>query len=226
MRMMKTTLLIPTLNEIDSMKLIMPRVKQSWVDEIIVVDGGSSDGTVEYAEQSGYKVVSPKARGLVPQLNEAFKVAQGDVIVLFSPDGNSIPELIPALIQKIHDGYDMVIASRYTKGAKSFDDDFFTRIGNFAFTRIVNMLFRTKYTDVLVIFRAFRKDILTKIQIDLDEDIDLQLCIKCGKKKLKVAEIPGDEPKRVGGVRKMKIMRSGWELVWTIYKESFSKKPA
>jgi glycosyltransferase involved in cell wall biosynthesis len=223
MSIMKTTLLIPTLNEIDCMKIIMPRVKQSWVDEIIVVDGGSNDGTVEYAKKSGYKVVSPKVRGLVHQLNEAFKVAQGDTIVLFSPDGNSIPELIPSLINKINEGYDMVIASRYAKGAKSYDDDFLTGIGNFVFTRIVNICFRTQYTDVLVIFRAFRKDILKTIKIDLDEDIDLQLCIQCGKKKLKVAEIPGDEPKRVGGVRKMKIMRNGWELVRTIYKESFSK---
>jgi len=220
---MKTTLLVPTLNEIDSMKIILPRVKKSWVDEIIVVDGGSDDRTVEYAEKSGYKVVSPQVRGLVPQLNEAFKVAEGDIIVLFSPDGNSIPELIPSLIEKINEGYDMVIASRYAKGAKSYDDDFLTGIGNFVFTRIVNILFRAKYTDVLVIFRAFRKDILQHIKLDLNEDIDLQLCIKCAKKKLKVAEIPGDEPKRVGGVRKMKVMRTGCELVRTIYKEYFSK---
>ncbi|MBI5570915.1 MAG: glycosyltransferase family 2 protein [Desulfomonile tiedjei] len=224
MKALKTTLLIPTLNEVDSMKIIMPRVQSNWVDEILVVDGGSDDGTVEYARQNGYHVVSPQVRGLVPQLDEAFKLAQGDIIVLFSPDGNSIPELIPKVIDKIHEGYDMVIVSRYADGAKSYDDDCLTAIGNFVFTRMVNLRFGTTYTDVLVIFRAFRKDILNTITIDPDEDIDLQLSIKCGKTKLKVAEIPGDEPKRVAGVRKMKIMKTGWELLRTLYKESFSKR--
>lgn len=216
---MKTTLLVPTLNEIEGMKKIMPEIKKSWVDEIIIVDGGSTDGTVEYAKKKGYFVFAPKVKGLVSQLNEAFKIANGNIIILFSPDGNCIPEIIPPLIKKVKEGNDMVIVSRYTGKAKSYDDDFFTRIGNFLFTGTVNLFFRAKYTDVLVIFRAFRKDILKKINIDVKEDIDLQLAIKCAKKKLKVADIPGDEPKRVGGERKMKIAKTGFELLRALFRE-------
>lgn len=219
---MRTTLLIPTLNEIDGMRAIMPRIKREWVDEIVIVDGGSKDGTLQYAKKHGYRVMAPQAKGLVPQLKESFKSARGDVILLFSPDGNSIPELIPALINKMKEGYDMAVVSRYTQGAKSHDDDFFTRIGNFLFTRLVNLFFGAKYSDVLVIFRAFRKDILKKINIDEGEDIDLQLCIRCAKKKLKVVDIPGDEPRRIGGKRKISIVRTGFGLFMTLVKEIFN----
>jgi len=219
---MKTTLLVPTLNEFESMQIIMPRIKKEWVDEILVVDGGSDDGTVEYSKKNGYKVISPKVKGLTAQLNEGFKIAKGEIIMMFSPDGNSIPELIPSLIKKMQEGHDMVIVSRYAKGAKSFDDDFFTRIGNFMFTKMVNLFFRAKYTDVLVIFRAFRKDILKKIKIDVTEDIDLQLSIKCAKKKLRVADIPGDEPKRVGGERKISVLGTGSGLIVAFFKELFN----
>ena len=53
---MKTTLLVLTLNEIDGMKVIMPRIKNIWVDQIIIVDGGSTDGTQEWARKNGYQV--------------------------------------------------------------------------------------------------------------------------------------------------------------------------
>jgi len=122
----------------------------------------------------------------------------------------------------MHEGYDMVIVSRYANGAKSYDDDFFTRIGNFLFTKMVNLSFGAKYTDVLVIFRAFRKDILEKVKIDVTEDIDIQLAIKCAKKKLKVTDIPGDEPKRVGGVRKISVLGTGFGLFVAYFKELFN----
>lgn len=83
------------------------------------------------------------------------------------------------------------------------------------------MFYRTNFTDVLVIFRAFRKDILKKIKIDVKEDIDMQLCIKCAKKKFKVVDIPGDEPKRIGGKRKIGVIKTGFELLVTFFKEVF-----
>src|SRR5256885_16152765 len=119
----KITLLIPTLNEIDGMKAVMPHVKKEWVYEILVLDGGSTDGTVEYAKSKGYRVVMQKSKGITNASREGIKAAKGDYIVAFSPDGNSLPEAIPALVKKISEGYDMVIGSRYLKGAKSEDDD-------------------------------------------------------------------------------------------------------
>src|SRR4051794_10668322 len=98
---MKTTLLIPTLNEIVGMKAIMPKIKREWVDEIVVVDGNSKDGTFEYAKEQGYIAIRQKKPGLTQSYYEALEVATGDVFLTFSPDGNSLPELIPSIIAKM-----------------------------------------------------------------------------------------------------------------------------
>ncbi|MCX5680916.1 MAG: glycosyltransferase family 2 protein, partial [Candidatus Omnitrophica bacterium] len=60
---MKVTLFIPTLNEAEGMKAIMPRIKKEWYDQILIVDGQSTDGTIEYVKQQGYQLVIQKKKG-------------------------------------------------------------------------------------------------------------------------------------------------------------------
>lgn len=219
---MKVTLLIPTLNEIDGMREIMPRIKNEWVDQVIVVDGGSVDGTVEYAKEHGYFVLLQKTKGLCNAYREALDFATGDIVITFTPDGNSLPELIPPLIEKMKEGYDMVIVSRYLNGAKSYDDDAITRFGNWMFTSMINILFGSHYTDTLVGFRAWKKDLfkLAKGNTKL-ESFEPYSAIICAKLKLRVAEIPGDEPKRIGGIRKMRPFINGLQVLRIILKQVF-----
>ena len=77
----KITLFVPTLNEIDGMRAVMPRVKKGWVDEILVLDGGSTDGTVEYARSRGYRVVMQKSKGITNASREGIQHAHGDYII-------------------------------------------------------------------------------------------------------------------------------------------------
>ena len=98
---MRTTLLIPTLNEIEGMKVIMPKIHKDWVDEIVVADGGSTDGTYEYAKAQGYKVFRQTGKGIPNAYREALPQTIGDIIITFSPDGNSLAEKIPELIEKM-----------------------------------------------------------------------------------------------------------------------------
>lgn len=217
---MKTTLFVPTLNEIEGMKIIMPLLRKRWVDEILVLDGGSTDGTIEYARSHGYQVIMQKSKGITNAYREGLKVAKGDYIVTFSPDGNSLPEVIPELVKKIKEGYDMVIASRYARGAKSEDDDPVTAFGNWMFTKIINICFGGHYTDTLVMLRAFRKDIAQNIHISFPRaGMEPALSIRCAKQKLKVTEIPGSEPKRIGGKRKMSPILNGLDIFRLIFSE-------
>ncbi len=231
---MKVTLLVMSLNEIDGMKVIMPRIKKDWVDQIILVDGGSTDGTIEWAREQGYFVYVQKQKGVRQAYCEALPYVEGDVIITFSPDGNSIPELIPQLVEKMRDGYDMVIASRYLEDAKSEDDDLITGFGNWLFTKTVRWLFGGNITDVMVILRAYRKQIIYDLELDRDKwyktpetiffckiSWEPLLSARAAKFKLKVAEIAGDEPFRIGGERKLRIWRWGAAYYYQIWREYF-----
>ena len=165
---MKTTLLVFALNEINGMKTIMPKIENDWCEQIIIVDGGSTDGTREWAEENGYEVYVQQKKGLRHAYTEVWEMITGDIVITFSPDGNSIPELIPKLINKMKDNYDMVIVSRYLDEAKSDDDDFITAFGNWFFTKTVNLLYGGNYTDVMIMYRAIRKDLAS--ELDLLED--------------------------------------------------------
>ena len=231
---MKVTLLVPTLNEVDGMKSIMPKVKKEWVDQILVVDGQSTDGTIEYAQQQGYELVIQKKRGMRNAYMEALPHVKGDVILTFSPDGNSIPELIPDCINKMKEGYDMVIVSRYAKGAKSYDDDAVTGFGNWLFTTTINLLHGHHYTDAMVIYRAYKKNLIVDLDLDKDSSYAFEeklfgtnisweplLSVRCAKRKLKTADIPGDEPAREGGDRKLQVLRWGAAYMFEVIREVF-----
>src|SRR4030095_4221577 len=146
---MKTTLVIMSLKEIVGMKAIMPQIDPSWCEQIVVVDGGSTDGTVEWALAQGYTVVRQQTTGIRQGYKEAWPHLTGDIVITFSPDGNSLASKIPDLIKKMHEGYDMVIGSRYLADATSDDDDLMTGFGNWLFTKTVNVLFSGSYTDVM-----------------------------------------------------------------------------
>jgi len=231
---MTVTLLLPTLNEVDGMKAIMPKIKPEWYDQLLIIDGQSTDGTIEYVKQQGYELVIQQKKGMRHAYMEALPHVRGDVILTFSPDGNSIPELIPACIEKLNEGNDMVIVSRYKDEAKSYDDDAVTSFGNTLFTTMINLLHGAHYTDAMVIFRAYRKSLIQELDLDKDESYEFEerlfktnisweplLSIRAAKRGLKVAEIPGDEPAREGGERKLQVMRWGAAYMWEVFREIF-----
>jgi len=216
------TLLVLTLNELDGMKEIMPKVNAGIFKQIIVVDGGSTDGTIEWSEQNGYQVYVQKQAGFRHAYNEVLPLVEGDIVVTFSPDGNSIPELLPDLVAEMENDYDMVIVSRYLESAKSDDDDVVTGFGNWLFTRTINFLHRAKFTDAMVIYRAYKKSVIDDLRLTDDSAYryveklyntkiswEPLLSVRAAKKKLKIKEIPGDEPPRIGGERKLKILKWG-----------------
>ena len=231
---MKVTLLIPTLNEVNGMKAIMPKIKPEWYDQLLIVDGQSSDGTIEYCKEKGYPIVIQKKRGMRNAYMESWPHITGDIVLTFSPDGNSIPELIPECIKKMKEGYDMVIVSRYAEGAKSYDDDAVTAFGNKLFTTFINLLHGARYTDAMVIYRAYRRDLIYELDLDKDSSHEFEekifktnisweplLSIRAAKRKLKISEIPGDEPAREGGERKLQVLRWGAAYMFQVFREIF-----
>lgn len=221
-----TTLLMPTINEIVGLKQVMPQIPPGWIDQIILLDGGSTDGTVEWSREQGYDVVIQEKRGLINAYRQVYPLIKGEVLITFSPDGNSVADRIPPLVEKMAEGYDMVIVSRYKDGAKSEDDTFQTGWGNWVFTTLINTLFgtgfRTPYTDAMVIYRAYKTSLIKDLGLLTDGYIEKRykhmvsweplLSMRAAKKRLKIGEIPGDEPPRVGS--EGKCAHYSWGMVY------------
>lgn len=235
---LKTTLLVLTLNEVDGVKLILPKIDVSLFDQILIVDGGSNDGTVEWSRANGYTVYEQKRRGIRFAYLEVLPFIQGDVIVTFSPDGNCPPEILHSLMREVSKGRDLVIASRYMFTRRSEDDSWLTAFGNWLFTKTVNWLHKGRYSDCMTIYRAFKKEIVYRLDLHLDESYALPeklfgtvisweplMAVRAAKCGLSVSEVPAREPARIAGVRKLQIWRWGAAYYFQFLHEIWKWKP-
>lgn len=229
---MTTTLLALTLNEIEGVKAIMPQIDRSWCEQIIVVDGGSTDGTIEWCRENGYEVYVQKAKGIRFAYLEVLPYVKGDIILSISPDGNCPVQAIPLLLQKMTQGYDLVIGSRYLGDATSDDDDIVTAFGNWLFTKTVNLLHGGNYTDAMVIYRAFRHQLVYELDLDKEESYRLPerlfrtvmsweplMSVRAAKAHMKIAEVGVGEPARIGGERKLQVLRWGGAYYFQFWRE-------
>ncbi|HEY3490943.1 MAG TPA: glycosyltransferase family 2 protein [Candidatus Deferrimicrobiaceae bacterium] len=232
---MTVTLLILSLNEIEGLKALSPLIRREWVDQILLVDGQSTDGSAEYAREIGYEVYVQKKRGLRAAYQEAWPLIRGDYVITFSPDGNSPPEYIPQLVDKAREGYDMVIGSRYFGDATSEDDDLVTGFGNWLFTRAINLLHGGHYTDAMTIYRIYRTSLFRTLRLDEDATyepyekafftrigVEPILSVRAAKARLKIADIACPEPKRIGGERKLQVVRWGLAYMSQVILEKFT----
>ena len=217
---MSIVLLVLTLNEIDGMKKIMPKMKKEWVDDIIVVDGGSTDGTIEEAKRQGFKLIYQKNKGHGGGILVGVENTNHDAIIFFGPDGNHELEEIPILIKKFKEGYDQVLISRFGKGSINKDANFLEWFGNKMFAFLTNAFFGGNYTDTLNESRIISRKAFEELKFDaLKMDSTQQMSIRGLKKKQKIFEIVGNEGERIGGKKKMKPLQVGATLSWQIIKE-------
>ena len=217
---MTIALLITTLNEVTGVKKVVPRIKKEWVDEILFVDGGSTDGTIEEAEKMGFKVIIQKQKGLGAAIIEGVNTIKSDNFILFGPDGNDEPEKIPQIIQNFKEGYDQVAATRFGKGSVNLDAGKIDTFGNKMFAFLVNAFFGGHLTDCLVELRIMSKKTFQELNFDEMSLIAIQqMCIRGLKKRQHIYEIIGNEGERMGGIRKMKPLPVGASLSLEIIKE-------
>jgi glycosyltransferase involved in cell wall biosynthesis len=236
---MKTTLIALTLNEVEGCKAVMPQINLARFDQVLILDGGSKDGTVEWCREQGYEVYIQKKKGIRHAYLEALPLIKGDIIVTISPDGNCPAEAVSEVLDKALEGYDLVIGSRYYAGAKSEDDGWVTGFGNWLFTRTVNLLHGGSYTDAMVIFRAFTKKLIYELDLHREDAYTLPeklfstvisweplMAVRAAKAKKRIADVAVGEPPRIGGVRKLQILRWGAAYYFQFWRELWFWTPA
>ena len=182
---------IPAYNESKYVGTIVLSTRQ-YVDEVIVVDDGSTDNTVEIARLAGAEVVQhPRNRGygaaIQTILDEARK-RDPDILVILDADAQHNPKEIPNLLKPISEGYDLVIGSRKKQANKI---PLYRRVGQRVISRSVNVLSNDQLTDSECGFRAFsRKAIAT---LNLKENgmaISAETVAEAARRNLKIAEVP------------------------------------
>jgi len=217
---MSVIVFVLTLDEIDGVSEIMPKIKKEWADKIIFVDGGSTDGTIEKAKELGFEVIHQKNQGEGNACRVGTDATESDFVMFFSPDGNDVPDDTPKLIEKTNEGHDIVHISRFGKNSVSEDANWLDRFGNNMFTFLVNTFFGGNYSDALNGFRIIKRKIWDGLKTDAQYlNIEQQTCIRLAKLKIPIFEIDGKEPKRIGGERKMRPLTTGAQLSYQIIKE-------
>jgi glycosyltransferase involved in cell wall biosynthesis len=160
------TVVVPTLNEAANIGWVLGRLPVE-VDEIILVDGRSTDGTVEVARQvrPDLVLVSQPARGKGAAVLTGMGMATGDIVIMIDADGSMDPAEIPALVGALFAGADLVKGSRASSGGDSLDISPVRRLGNWALTRTANRVYRQRWRELCYGYAAFWRDVLPVLGI-------------------------------------------------------------
>src|SRR5690349_9379027 len=151
------SVVIPTLNESPNLPLVLPYLPLDWIDEVILVDGRSTDNTAETAQRllPSIHVVFEQRPGKGAAMQAGFMAAHGDIIVTMDADGSNDPREIPRLVQALLEGADFVKGSRFAPGGGTTDMPRFRKLGNRALGAAANFLFNGNYTDLCYGYHAF-----------------------------------------------------------------------
>ncbi len=233
---MKVSVIVPTLNEAGSIEKVLSDVAKENVNEILVVDGHSTDGTIEIVKNMGHRVILQKKKGLGDAIKEGIENTEGDIVIIVDADGSHNTRDISKLVRKIYEGYDLVVASRYISGPRikgllfpdrqssSYDDTFIREIGNRFFTYLCRKIYHLEIHDILMGFKAFRRSIFKKIKLsESGQQFDAEIVIKAKKAGFKIGEIPTVEHKRCYGKSKLSVPYHGFKILWVIIREMFSE---
>ena len=222
-RKYSVSLVIPTLNEARNLPLVLPYIPFDWVDEVILVDGCSTDNTVKTARQllPDIKVVLEERPGKGAALQAGYSAATGDMIVLLDADGSNDPREIPRFVQALLEGADFVKGSRFAPMGGTTDMPRLRKLGNWGFVVLVNLLFSMRFTDLAYGYHAFWRHILDSIDFTgIDGfEIDAALYLRALRGGLRLVEVPSFEGPRFYGEGKLQTFPDGWKVLRTIVKE-------
>ncbi len=222
---MKTSIVIPTKNEARMIKEIVEGC-HPFGDEVLVVDGHSTDKTRDLAQKYGARVVLDNKKGKGDGLRVALREAKGDIVVFIDADGSHDPKDIPAMVRPIKEGNaDLVVGSRMRGGSDELHGDigkFIRIVGSDIITLSINYRFGVRLTDSQNGFRAIRRKV--GLDIGLTENIftiEQEMIMKALKKGYKTTEIPSHEYKRKFGNSGIVVWKVAHRYVWCLIKNLF-----
>jgi glycosyltransferase involved in cell wall biosynthesis len=230
----RISVVVPALNEARNLREVLPTLPD--VHQVILVDGGSVDGTVEAARETlpGVITVSQLRTGKGNALAAGFSRATGDVVVMFDADGSADPEEIPRFVAALLDGADFAKGSRFRPGGGSADITATRRLGNRFLHTWMNLSFRTRFTDLCYGYNAFWADLVPVLDLPDHELVtpagspmlwgdgfEIETLINCrvAAAGLRITEVPSVEKARLHGRSNLHAVTDGWRVLRTLRAE-------
>lgn len=225
LRQHKITVLICTLNEEDNLPYVLPFIPD-WVDEVLLIDGHSTDKTVEVAQSllDGVKVIYQKGKGKGDALKTGIENATGDIIVTLDADGATDPRLMLRFVEPLLDGYDFCKGSRFSRGYPR-QKVWYRVMGNLFITLLFDVLFWKKYTDLCSGYNAFWTETTRSVLMPWPSDgfeNEPMINSRISRHGLKVKEIGYREEERLNGQVKEESWRQGIKAIKSIVRERFN----
>jgi glycosyltransferase involved in cell wall biosynthesis len=215
------SVVIPALNEAESLPHVLARIP-AGVHEVILVDGASTDGTMEVARRirPDIRLVTQERRGKGAALRAGFEAATGDIVVHLDADGSTDPAEIPAFVGALLGGADYAKGSRFMQGGKTDDITVLRMLGNKSFVTLANLLFGSHFSDITYGYNAVwrRHHHLLAPEID-GWAHEIVANIRAHRRGLRVAEIASREAPRIAGEAKLRTFSAGWTILKAIVGE-------
>jgi glycosyltransferase involved in cell wall biosynthesis len=229
------SVVIPALNEERNLPHVFAKLP-AGISEVIVVDGGSVDRTVEVARElrPDVVIVQQTRTGKGNALACGFAACTGDIIVMIDADGSTDPAEIPLFVEQLLAGADFVKGSRFDKGGRSHDITPLRKLGNDGLNMVVNVLFGTRFTDLCYGYNAFWRRVVPSLQLPattlprpLDGsklwgdgfEIETMINIRAAVDGMKVGEVGSVEHARIHGETNLNTFRDGFRVLRTIFSE-------
>ncbi len=217
----RVSVVIPAMNEAPNIPLVFANLPDD-VYEVILVDGYSTDGTIDVAlsVRPDTRIVSQSRPGKGNALISGFEAAEGDIIVALDADGSTDAAEIARFVEALEQGADFAKGSRFLDGGGSSDLTPLRRIGNWVLRTSVNVLYGTRYTDLCYGYNAFWRRCLPQLGLDCDGfEVETVMNIRAAKARLRIAEVPSFEARRVHGESNLSVVRDGLRILRTIVNE-------
>jgi glycosyltransferase involved in cell wall biosynthesis len=219
------SLVIPTLNEAANLPHVLTRIP-TIVDEVLLVDGHSVDDTVAVARaiRPEIRVLLQRSQGKGNALACGFAAATGDIIVMLDADGSTDPAELPLFVEVLLNGSDFAKGSRFVEGGRSADITRVRATGNRFLNIAVNLLFRTRYTDLCYGYNAFWRHCLPHMRVTSSGfEVETLINVRIARAGLLVTEVPSVEYERIHGESKLNAARDGMRALSVIIRERMSR---
>lgn len=223
---MRLTLCLLTWNERKGCERDVPNLPLDQFEEVYAIDGGSTDGTIEYLRDQGVRVIPQEKPGYNQAYISAFSHATTDAVILYHPKGSIDPKAVLRMRPLFEKGCDLVIASRMIRGSHNEEDDGLFRPRKWfvlILAYITSLLWRRegpRIMDVLHGFRGMRRDRFFEIDpLAHGLSIDLEMVARGYKRKLRMVEFPTIERSRPFGDTHFKAFSTGKRLLAYLVRE-------